>query len=206
VLLSKYPILKADLLKFSNCAGMDCLSNKGAVYVQVSVPGVGPVDVLGTHLSSDGRDSLRSSQIRQVLSMLPSDETTGPILLAGDLNFHSESIPYSELVSEAGFRDSHAEYRAFHPGLSNVEWFGFSYDPSRNSNIAWLRPTSRSERLDYIWVKDGNCVRVDVHASGLLLDQKVEGLHLSDHFGVMTDLDFYREVSGSCPDSLAPSI
>ena len=188
VILSKFPIVETETIKYSQCAGMDCLANKGAVRARLDVPDVGKVDVVGTHLSSDGKDSLRSAQLEEVFALLERAQGDVPVLFGGDFNFHSETAPYSDMVGGMGFRDLHAEYRARHPELDSISWFGFTYDPDRNSNLNWQAPFSRAERLDYIWAKDGACAGVVVDQTSLLLDQAVGGLHLSDHFGVKADL------------------
>jgi endonuclease/exonuclease/phosphatase family metal-dependent hydrolase len=188
VVLSKFPIVEMDTVRFEDCAGTDCFANKGAVRARVEVPAVGVVDVVGTHLNADGKDSLRSSQLAQIDAMLARASTGVPVLFGGDFNFHSESVPYDELVGIAGYRDMHAEYRALNPGLDAVRWFGFTYDPVRNSNLALDRPFRRPDRLDYIMVRDGACTAVRVKETGLLLDREVAGLHLSDHFGVRADV------------------
>jgi len=188
VVLSKFPILETDTVKFEGCAGTDCFANKGAVRARVELPGVGAVDIVGTHLNADGKDSLRSSQLAQIDAMLARATSGVPVLFGGDLNFHSESVPYDELVSLAGYRDLHADYRALNPGLDAVRWFGFTYDPVRNSNLLLDRPFRRPDRLDYIMARDGACTVIRVKETALLLDREVAGLHLSDHFGVRADV------------------
>jgi endonuclease/exonuclease/phosphatase family metal-dependent hydrolase len=125
-----------------------------------------------------------------------------PLILGGDLNFHSESAPYDELVGRRGYRDLHADFRALRPDLDSVQWFGFTYDPIRNSNL-WLdRPFNRPDRYDYLLSKSGECAQLEVLQTRLLLDEKVEGLHLSDHFGVRADVRISNtlEVSGCRPN------
>jgi endonuclease/exonuclease/phosphatase family metal-dependent hydrolase len=202
VLLSRYPILKEARVKYSQCAGMDCLSNKGAVYAQIQVPDVGPVQVIGTHLNADGRDSLRSRQLEEAFDLYSPEEDSGPMVLAGDLNFHSESGPYSDLVVQAQFRDVHAEYRALHGALASIPWFGFTYDPNRNKNLQWLKPFVRAERLDYIWIKDSACVDLAVRESKMAFDRPIDGVHLSDHFGVLADIDLTMDQGARCVGGL----
>jgi endonuclease/exonuclease/phosphatase family metal-dependent hydrolase len=188
VILSKFPIVESEAIKYSACAGTDCLSNKGAVRARLELPGVGPVDVVGTHMNAEGKDSVRSAQLEEVFDMLDRAEGDVPVLFGGDFNFHSESGPYYDMAGGMGFRDLHAEYRATHPEMDSVSWFGFTYDPDRNLNLLWQAPWSKSERLDYIWARDGACTGVSVERTTLLMDHPVGGLHLSDHFGVKADL------------------
>ncbi|ODT87304.1 MAG: metal-dependent hydrolase [Phenylobacterium sp. SCN 70-31] len=52
---SRYPIVEAEGEPFSRrgCAGLDCLSNKGALFARIAVPGApAPVDVFNTHMNS----------------------------------------------------------------------------------------------------------------------------------------------------------
>jgi endonuclease/exonuclease/phosphatase family metal-dependent hydrolase len=71
------------------------------------------VDVMGTvftvynlHLESRGGDSLRLSQLKEVLDDAVISDPRGPALLAGDLNFDISESQTAELVQRAGFRNA----------------------------------------------------------------------------------------------------
>ncbi len=66
-ILSDFPIRDAQSAAFGDCAGLDCLANKGAVMARIDIPGApAPVAVLNTHLNS--RRSARTPEDRANLA------------------------------------------------------------------------------------------------------------------------------------------
>jgi endonuclease/exonuclease/phosphatase family metal-dependent hydrolase len=103
VILSRYPIVGHEAEPFSHrsCAGKDCLSNKGALFARVAIPGVpDPVDVFNTHLNSrtasgtSPRRSLISHKLesRELADFVDSmRDPSHPAVLGGDFNVrHAE--------------------------------------------------------------------------------------------------------------------
>ena len=96
VIFSDYPIVAVRRLVYPVCAGFDCLANKGALAVQLAVPGVGPrLTVIDSHLNSgtaSGAIRPRSNyayyrQLDALQDFIASVAASGaPILVAGDLN------------------------------------------------------------------------------------------------------------------------
>src|SRR5579885_361011 len=48
LVLSRFPIVQTARITYKACGGFDCFAYKGAVYVTVLVPGLGPVRVFNT--------------------------------------------------------------------------------------------------------------------------------------------------------------
>lgn len=96
VIFSDYPIVGVHRTTYAVCAGYDCLANKGALAVQVAMPGLAaPLTVINSHLNSgtaSGSTRERSTyayrrQVDALKVFIASVLSTGsPVLLAGDLN------------------------------------------------------------------------------------------------------------------------
>ncbi len=121
-IFSDYPIVATRDIAYPVCAGYDCLANKGALAVQVAVPGLAaPVTVIDTHLNArkaSGVPQTRSTYAyrRQIdafktfVSAVAADGS--PILVAGDFNVGNRPAR-SRYFSEQLLGDT--------PGLSAVE-------------------------------------------------------------------------------------
>ncbi|AZI36629.1 hypothetical protein NT2_05_02020 [Caenibius tardaugens NBRC 16725] len=71
-ILSDYPVVAVHRMAFPSyaCAGFDCLANKGALMVTLSVPGIShPVDVITTHLNSRGASGVGSARSDEAYQM-----------------------------------------------------------------------------------------------------------------------------------------
>ncbi len=94
-IFSDYPILAVRRIAYANCAGFDCLANKGAVAALVAVPGLGPVILVDTHFNSSAASGTSKRRAlyayeRQIdaftgfVAML--SRSSSPLLVAGDFN------------------------------------------------------------------------------------------------------------------------
>lgn len=96
VIFSDYPIVAIRRMVYPVCAGFDCLANKGALAVQLAIPGVASrLTVIDSHLNSgtaSGAVRVRSNyafyrQLDALQGFIASVAASGaPILIAGDLN------------------------------------------------------------------------------------------------------------------------
>lgn len=103
---SRYPIVDEDGQPFGRrgCAGLDCLSNKGALLARIAVPGAPvPIDVFNSHLNSrkasgaSRRRTLAAHAIQTVeLSafMAAVRERDNPTLLGGDFNMRGSEARF----------------------------------------------------------------------------------------------------------------
>lgn len=107
-ILSRYPITKSGTIAFgaSRCTGYDCYANKGIAYVQIQVPGVGPVDILNTHMNSKGSSGSSDKKVfetqKKQLEIVRYyyDRMTSksiPAIFAGDFNITTERPNYPDL-------------------------------------------------------------------------------------------------------------
>jgi endonuclease/exonuclease/phosphatase family metal-dependent hydrolase len=198
--VSRHPIEAVARLSFSRCAGTDCLSNKGALYTRIRIPGgERPIHVFNTHLTSAGSDDVRDSQVRELLRFIATQvQADEPVVVAGDFNFTPDSQPYFRLRSDAGWRDVQDDYRQANPWLGLDDWLGYTYDPDRNTNLR-AQVFSHPTRIDYVWIQGSSrCLASRVEKSGLVFDERFSGRHLSDHFGVRSELRWELGASGDC--------
>src|SRR5690606_40294363 len=106
----------------------------------------------------------------------------------GDFNATPGSVEYREMADRGGMRDAHEEFRTYNPVESTVQFNGFTMDPKRNQYYKFASWFVKPRRIDYVWLRDDVGTDTRVVDSNLLFDYKVNGRHLSDHFGVVMDL------------------
>lgn len=101
---SDAPIVDVRQAAYNNCAGLDCLANKGAMLVRLAPEGVPTViDVVNTHLNSR-KASLaprertlpaHQGQARELTAFLQANRQAGnPLLLGGDFNVRNSPARY----------------------------------------------------------------------------------------------------------------
>ncbi len=106
--LSEYPFIKTSKIAFgkTRCAGWDCYANKGAVYTQIKVPGVGAVDILSTHMNSRRSSGTSDENVwaaqRKQISVLKyflgkTRSANVPAIFAGDFNVRTSFPTYPDL-------------------------------------------------------------------------------------------------------------
>ncbi len=178
------------------------LGTKGALIVQVDSP-IGRLAILAVHLYAgtrpeDGRR--RRAQLARLLETLHAEADPGPILLAGDINvsptvgFPEPPGPDNPFTSEyaalegAGFIDPQPPNPT--PAHRCVTWV-----PSRNRYAALpYQETKTDERYDYLMVRQGHAHTWEVKEARTVFDGP--DAQLSDHFGVMVDLELGASVGG----------
>jgi endonuclease/exonuclease/phosphatase family metal-dependent hydrolase len=193
LVLSRYPIVKSEELKYTKCAGTDCFSRKGVLYVRVTVPTIGDVDVYATHSNAgESHSEVRVSQMSQVVDFigLHSGDGQRPVIFMGDLNATSETPEIDMLRTRVGLRDTHEEYVSTHT-VTPLEHDGFTIDPTRNLNVS-QKAGQPHERIDYIFVRDahGSTVPSTVSAAHLMFEEPgYRDRPLSDHFGIRSQIE-----------------
>ncbi len=134
----------------------------------------------------------RADEITKLLSFISEKASAdSPVVLMGDFNAEANTAEMKP-VFDRGFVDTFA---AKNPGAS-----GYTWDPSSNTNAIYYKemrgePTPEkiagslddlvSKRIDFIFV-GGPLSADDVVESRVVLDEKVGGVHPSDHFGLMS--------------------
>jgi endonuclease/exonuclease/phosphatase family metal-dependent hydrolase len=101
---SDAPIVDVRSIAYNNCAGLDCLANKGAMLVRLAPEGVPtPIDVVNTHMNSRKASRAPRSrtlpahngQMRELSAFLQANRQPGnPLLLGGDFNVRNSPARY----------------------------------------------------------------------------------------------------------------
>lgn len=160
-----------------NCAGFDCMSNKGMMLVRLDIPGVpAPLFVLNTHLNAYGaagvpRERSRYAHSRQIDDMVKLFERDwrgqGPLIYAGDFNtggapnrfaYKDEKMP-GELAHR--FCDAHRDRCQV-----KVSW---------DNEMPWLHTE------DLQGYADGGGIKIEPIEISEMFGQPVDGKQLSDH-------------------------
>ena len=179
-ILSDFPIVAAHKTAFPrlDCAGWDCLANKGVMMARIRIPGVPfAIDVANTHMNSKGPSSgvdLGRTSAAQKLQLDTlhdlverNSHAARPLIVAGDFNLKGLPHMVDDLRRNDG-RSFASEYcrdaESCHMGLSGAPWLESNdLQAFRSADSARLRP-----------------VRVE-----LVFDEIVDGKPLSDHDGYL---------------------
>lgn len=102
--ISDAPILDVRHVAYNNCAGIDCLANKGAMLVRLAPEGLPtPVEVVNTHMNSRKASMAPSSrtlpahhgQTRELVAFIREHrETQHPLVVGGDFNVRNAPDRY----------------------------------------------------------------------------------------------------------------
>lgn len=179
ILLSKWPITEKRVLEFDDCYNDDCYVTKGALHAVVQISENYYLNVVNTHLESESAPGdllAREAQIDQLAHFVSEiDETTGPIIIAGDFNIDYLGSPedYQAMVSTLGVEDYIVE--------------DVSTKNCNTEDAVFCEKPLTSNRLDYIFLKSGEnrlSRKETVHLS--LETDEIEGgvRYLSDHRAV----------------------
>jgi endonuclease/exonuclease/phosphatase family metal-dependent hydrolase len=112
-ILSRHPILAEDQMTFgsSNCDRWDCLANKGAQFVRISIPELAlPLEVFNTHLQAGrGNPPARARQVKLLVDFYKKNHVAGtPVIFGGDFNIRPriDRETYDEFMLGTGLGNS----------------------------------------------------------------------------------------------------
>ena len=189
ILMSEYPIVQSWHAAFprADCAGFDCLANKGALFARVAVPGV-PVSVqiatahMNSRLATDTPGThADEAYVREAQSLnqfiQAHADSRQPLILAADLNVSWSPTRLASIEADRDFwlrgRD-HAVAGSIHAICSKpnlpcrlAEGFG-SLQPHRRNN-------------DWQIFFDGRDMAVRLTSAALRFQPDPAGRTLSDH-------------------------
>ena len=137
-------------------------------------PGDGPLDVYCTHLHhTQERPEIRRAQIESAVAFIEETRGSGPVVLAGDFNARVGDPELAALQS--GYTDT----------------FGTLKEDA--DSITTLNPAlgHSARRIDHVFVAPGAESKLVPISGARVLDQTVDGVWPTDHFGVL--VRFHRE-------------
>ena len=197
LILSKYPLRNEVLIRFNHAALEERIfTSKGIYRVEIILPEIGELHFYNFHMSAGGllkhpesrhMESIRSSQIKQLLDTISDDV---PVILAGDLNAGPEAsqINYREILDE-GYMDAFT--------LSEGE--GVTWDPEnplvKLSNEGHLPP----QRIDHVFVNPLALEYLRPVTSSVVLNESIVELTdgntipVSDHYGLQVKFSLIQQ-------------
>mgnify|MGYP001619461940 CR=1 FL=1 len=193
LVLSRFPLHGARLHRFVQAAPEEQrFTCKGFLDLKVEIPGLGAVGLVNFHATAGGArahpeseemEAIRSQQVAQLLGIADPDL---PILMVGDLNAgpHTSTHIYKELCGR-GLVDVFAA-----AGGDGMTW-----DPA-NPLVARGRESHLPpQRIDHVFLSATLADRLAPRAAHTVLHEHDAptpwgGMPLSDHYGVLTDLEF----------------
>lgn len=181
-ILSEFSIAEAASQPFRSreCAGFDCLANKGLQHARILVPGVpAPLDLFNTHLNSRGAS--RVSEARSLKAhRLQIDETSrfieerrdlrNPMIFGGDFNMRNAQDRFEHFAMRTPYRLVH-QY-CVQSGACDVR---ISWD----GDEPWL------DTQDLQGFEDGEEVSVRPFRVQAMFDRPWRGRPLADHDGLL---------------------
>ncbi len=138
----------------------------------------------------------QAQEIKRILAFTKRTVGADPGVLLGDFNMTEDNSLMVHLVKEGRLWDT---YRLANPESEGATWDGHKNENTRYSQIV---PSNRngvktvyhhlgadydrkSRRIDYIFLNSA-FRRDQILESRIVFDQAVDGVHASDHYGVMT--------------------
>ncbi|MBT5095289.1 MAG: hypothetical protein HOM21_13645 [Halobacteriovoraceae bacterium] len=175
--ISKHPIVRVERLRYSDCAGTDCLARKGALLTTHLIAGVGLVDVVNTHLNAAGGDETREAQLWQLILFINDQHVSGrPLIVMGDFNFPPTSKLYDLWIRTANIvYDTHQKYVDDNPELPQSVRQGWTKPKKKNGKPG--------KRIDYIF-SGLDSTHLKTITSKVMFSNHHNGRALSDHFAV----------------------
>lgn len=171
--LSTHTVIKHDFAPFRKAATWDRFATKGVLFTRIRVGGL-EVDVYNTHYQAeDPYVDIRLHDNAVLAELVAKHDVGNPTILLGDFNFEPDSIEYQDLHARLKPRDAFAEKHPDKPGYTS--------DPSKNPRLS---KNERAHRIDYLFVLPRDKWAIAIDEAEITLNQAVQGLYLSDHFGV----------------------
>jgi endonuclease/exonuclease/phosphatase family metal-dependent hydrolase len=201
VLVSRYPIIDAEIKTFGNvCAGDDSLANKGVLYVQIEKDNWN-VHIFGTHTQAWEYSKAKQARMKQLEIIADFIEEkrlsmNEPVIVAGDMNIDKYDVEQHQQMLRV-LKCEEATYMA-------LDQTKYSADAKRNK-LASSGPSSSGscELLDYILYSKVNLQPESAKTWIIPLKDDSgwnrsrsgtnERIHdLSDHYPVMVEMTFSR--------------
>lgn len=186
-IVSRYPLVAYRAEPFSHraCAGLDCLSNKGALFARIAVPGApDPIDVFDSHMNSRHAShappertlAAHHLEARELADFIDRErDPADPAILGGDFNV----------------RRSAARFEVLEPlePLTLVHRYCLDAAHGCDVRLGWTDDTPWLDTEDLQFFRPGQ--RVDIRPVRVesMFDGAADGPVLSDHVGLRVVYD-----------------
>jgi endonuclease/exonuclease/phosphatase family metal-dependent hydrolase len=182
---SRYPIASSQSIIYKNRYGVDALSRKGALLVELDVEGQ-HIQIAGTHLQNCGPVWRRQAQCVEFYKRLlkPNSRDGVPQIICGDFNIdrYTTEEDYKFMLHTLDAKDG------------NTEENQYSYD--RCNNDFRIEQGTTRDLIDYILFRSNGGFAICSN-SVTRIKRKWCSLHsdLSDHYSVQAEIKFSNDVS-----------
>jgi endonuclease/exonuclease/phosphatase family metal-dependent hydrolase len=179
-IFSKYPIIHSQSIIYKNKFGVDALSRKGALLVELNVQGQ-HIQIAGTHLQNCGPIWLRQVQCVEFYKRLlkPNSREGVPQIICGDFNIdrYTTQEDYQFMLKALDATDTNDSVNQY------------SYD--RRNNDLHVEKGNGRDLIDYILFRSNGGVAI---CSNSIISIKrkwsIRHADLSDHYAVQAEIDF----------------
>lgn len=177
---SKFPIVAQHEIVFRTRYGIDAMSRKGGLLVELDVSG-SRIQILATHLQNSGEADLKQLQCVELFTrLLQREQREGvPQLICGDFNVDRYDAPdaYRSMLSRLDACDAELA-----PG-------SFTYD--RQTNDLGVEPGAKRELIDFIFVRENESSIKRLHYAVKIFKGQWHARHqdLSDHYAIETEVE-----------------
>ena len=183
-ILSDFPVIAVERQPFRSreCAGYDCLANKGVLHARIAVPGVpAPIDVFNTHLNSRGSAGVSRSRSLKA-HRLQVDEISrfieqrwkpeNALLFGGDFNMRNAPSRFEHFAQKTPYRLVHQHC--------------LSPNAQCDVRLSWDGDEPWMDTQDLQGFESGNQVFVEPMRVEAMFDEPWRGNKpLSDHDGLL---------------------
>ena len=178
LMFSKYPMKSIESIRYTECKGVDCIGNKGAMLVEVDHP-AHKFQLLGTHMQAGGSVELKASQYRDAAELLKRHQQSGVVqFIAGDFNTHKDDTTrYPRLVGELAAKDGDVDDE-------DKAITAHTLNDMRTKNGV---PRQKRGLIDYVFIKENGVKFTSISRYAREFEQRWSSEHkdLSDHFAVI---------------------
>lgn len=181
------------------CAGFDCLSNKGALFARIVIPGMpGTLDLFNTHMNAQGASQVATrrhlpvhrAQVYELFDFMSQQrEPRNPVILAGDFNMRG-SLPRFGVFRATQRLQLAAQYCMAQPDLCEVK---MSWD----GDAPWM------DTQDLQLFQSGQHVSIRPIREETLFDGDPGSPELSDHDGYRVTYELSWPVDPATARTLA---
>jgi len=180
-IFSKYPIVNYASIVFKSCYGVDALSKKGALLVELDVNGK-LIQVVGTHLQNAGRAELKALQCKEIFEKLlkPNEKSGVSQVICGDFNIEMQSVYYQQMLLNLDAEDGK---------LTGEQQYSFD----RLTNDLQTEAGDRRELIDYILLRNNKaqCQWISKIVKPFKVQWHSKHLDLSDHYPLIAEILMY---------------
>lgn len=181
-IFSKHPIRNTHAITFQTRHGVDALSRKGALMIELEVDG-NVVQIIGTHLQNAGGDWIKHSQCVELYhKLLKKFQRQGvPQIICGDFNINRSDSSNSYRFMMQTLDATDGELTGNHR---------YSYD--RQNNDLQVEQGTAQDLIDHIITRD-NGGEIQVHHKEVrIFKWRWNSNHqdLSDHYAIEAEISF----------------